>query len=89
LLIAAIVLLGAFAPSAPAAARPFDFALSVRSLTAWIEDLGGWLQSAERLAPPPTAGTCIDPNGKPRPCDAVDVTPPGERSRPVDAASGV
>jgi hypothetical protein len=88
-LIAAIVLLGAFAASPPAAAQPFDLALSVRSLTAWIEGLGLWPAAAERSDPLPNAGTCIDPNGKPRPCDGAGAAPPGAPSRPADSAPGV
>ena len=32
--------------------------------------------------PPPDAGTCIDPNGKPRPCDESEVAPPGAQRQP-------
>jgi len=81
LLIASIVLLGAFAASAPAAAQPLDFARSARSVTAWIEDLSRWLVSTEGPTPP-EAGTCIDPNGKPRPCDGSEVAPPGAQRQP-------
>lgn len=84
--IASIVLLGTISASAPAAARPLDFSSSARSVTAWLEDLSRWLVSAEGPTPP-EAGTCIDPNGKPKPCDGSEVAPPGvqpELSAPRD-----
>jgi hypothetical protein len=85
LLIASIVLFGAVAASAPAAAQPLDFARSARSVTAWLEDLSRWLVSSEGPTPP-EAGTCIDPNGKPRPCDESEVAPPGAQRQPERAA---
>ena len=81
LLIAPIVLLGALAASAPAAAQPPELSLSVRSVTAWFEDLSRWFVPTEGPAPP-EAGTCIDPNGKPKPCDQSEVAPTEAQRRP-------
>jgi hypothetical protein len=75
LLIASLALLGA---SAPAAAQTLDFARSVRSATAWLEDLGRWLVPPGEPTPP-ESGMCIDPNGKPKPCDGAEEPPPGAR----------
>lgn len=84
--VASMVLSALMAASAPAAARPLDSALSGRSAIGWIRDLAAWLKGAgqERKVDGPKAGTCIDPNGKPKPCDIV--APPGVRGAPVASA---
>lgn len=81
LLIASIFLLGTVAASAPAAARPLDFTSPARSVAAWFEGLSRWLVPPGEPTPP-ESGTCIDPNGKPKPCDSSQVAPPGARRAP-------
>lgn len=87
LVIASIVLLVTISSTAPAAALPADFAGSaVRSVAAWFGDLGRWLLPPGDPSPP-DAGTCIDPNGKPKPCELVQLIPQAlrEAEHPVPA----
>ncbi|HXU32920.1 MAG TPA: hypothetical protein VN851_20300 [Thermoanaerobaculia bacterium] len=62
--------------AAPLTAQPIDFGNPVRTLSTWIDDFGGWFQPAEKPTPP-ESGTCIDPNGKPKPCDFAPPGAPG------------
>ncbi|MEP7011351.1 MAG: hypothetical protein ABJC13_13595 [Acidobacteriota bacterium] len=85
LLIGWIGLLTAAAGSAPASAQPFDFGISARTVSTWIDDFSRWFDLTGKPTPP-ESGTCIDPNGKPRPCDSGEVAPPGAKREP-DRAS--
>jgi hypothetical protein len=88
LLIASLVLFGAVAANAPAAAKPLDFTRVARGVTAWFEGLTRWVVPADGPLPP-DAGSCIDPNGKPKPCDDSEVAPPGARREPERSAPRV
>lgn len=71
---AAIVVLCLVATAAPATALPVDFAGSaLRGLAAWFAEVGGLVAAGDPT--PPNAGTCIDPNGKPRPCEVAHLVP--------------
>lgn len=62
------------AGSDPLRAQPLAFEDSEFALAAWIDGFGRWFRQ-EQDAMPPHSGTCIDPNGKPKPCDPSKTVP--------------
>ncbi len=70
---------GVLAMSAPASALPFELGLG-----ASLREIAGWFEGIKSLPwggdpNPPNSGTCIDPNGKPRPCDSRQAPSPASR----------
>jgi hypothetical protein len=78
LLIGWIGFLCAASGSAPATAQPLEFGIPARTFSAWIHGFSRWINPAEEPTPP-ESGTCIDPNGKPRPCDSTQIILPKRR----------
>ncbi len=74
LLISWIGLLWVATGSGPLTAQAFNFGLSAQTVTTWITGFSHWLKPAAEPTPP-ESGTCIDPNGKPKPCDPSRTVP--------------
>ncbi len=89
LLVALVALLGAVGASSPIAAQPFAPVLSVPGLSDWLLRFTGWLGQDGGSVPPSEIGTCIDPNGKPRPCPVVNFFGPQERVKPMHVTPDV
>ncbi len=82
LLVAFVAFFGAVGASSPIAAQPFTQVLSVPGVSDWLLRFAGWLGQGGESVPPSEIGTCIDPNGKPRPCPIVNFSGPEERAKP-------
>lgn len=80
LLICWMGLFGGFAGNGSLRAQPLGFEVSARALAGWFDGLSHWFRQ-DGDPEPPNSGTCIDPNGKPKPCDPSKTIVPAGGAR--------